>query len=62
MTGQSLACPQCGHWDLDPRRILVGALGRSVAGSSLAKLQAQEIITLKCQSCGWLGECLATSR
>lgn len=44
-------CPHCGHSDLDPRIILVGLLGQQTGA-----LHYQEVTTLKCQSCGWLGE------
>ncbi len=51
MSGVARHCPSCGHVDLDPRRILIGRIG-PVSGN----LNYQEIITLKCQACGWLGE------
>jgi hypothetical protein len=44
-------CPNCGYNDLDPRKILIGLPQRHPA-----ELKYQEIVTLKCQNCGWLGE------
>jgi hypothetical protein len=51
MTRLNHCCPICGHSDLDPRGILVGVMG-PLSGS----LGYREIVTLKCQGCGWLGE------
>jgi hypothetical protein len=51
MTGLLMCCPHCGHTDLDPRRITIG-----VKDEHTDKITYQEIITLKCQHCGWLGE------
>ncbi|WP_303672690.1 hypothetical protein [Vampirovibrio chlorellavorus] len=45
-------CPHCGFWDLAPRQILVG---RPAQGTTSAR-EYWEILTLKCQNCGWLGE------
>ena len=45
-------CPNCGHFDLDPRGILVGIMGATSGGNPAYR----EIVTLKCQWCGWLGE------
>jgi predicted RNA-binding Zn-ribbon protein involved in translation (DUF1610 family) len=45
-------CPDCGFWDLAPRQILVG---RASKGASSPR-EYREILTLKCQNCGWLGE------
>jgi hypothetical protein len=45
-------CPVCGHFDLAPRQILVGQGGRMATPAG----QYREILTLKCQNCGWLGE------
>lgn len=44
-------CPVCGHFDLAPRQILVG---HGTVANPIG--QYREILTLKCQSCGWLGE------
>lgn len=44
-------CPICGHSDLAPRRILVGQ-----GPMAIPMREYREILTLKCQSCGWLGE------
>lgn len=51
MTGRDNPCPECGHADLDPRIILVG-----VIGPISQEIDYREVITLKCQGCGWLGE------
>ncbi len=49
-------CPDCGHFDLAPRQILVGY------GFMAAPVpQYREILTLKCQQCGWLGEQLTNA-
>jgi predicted nucleic-acid-binding Zn-ribbon protein len=51
MSGLFVCCPDCGHADLDPRRILVGTNQERIDD-----IHYEEIITLKCQGCGWLGE------
>jgi predicted RNA-binding Zn-ribbon protein involved in translation (DUF1610 family) len=51
MTGPFECCPNCGHHDLDPRKILIGLPYRYPQS-----MEYQEILTLKCQNCGWLGE------
>jgi len=51
MVGFYVDCPNCGHSDLDPRTILIGMQGK------MPEIRHyQEIITLKCSQCGWLGE------
>lgn len=51
MSGVYSCCPVCGHHDLDPRKILIG-----FPHSPLREITYQEIITLRCQACGWIGE------
>ena len=51
MCGADCACPNCGALDLDPRAIVVG-----VQGLRNPQEYYHEILTLKCQCCGWLGE------
>lgn len=53
MSGPYTCCPNCGHEDLAPRKILIGLPHRVPGGSDA---EYQEIMTLKCQDCGWLGE------
>lgn len=57
MASQSFGCPTCGHADLAPRLILVGQTVRQPAPHR----EYREIITLKCQKCGWIGERLPDS-
>lgn len=52
MAGHPAGCPTCGHADLAPRQILVG----QEAYQRTQNREYKEILTLKCQSCGWLGE------
>lgn len=52
MAGHHAGCPACGHADLAPRQILVG----QGAHQGTKNREYREILTLKCQSCGWLGE------
>jgi hypothetical protein len=51
MPGLFESCPNCGYHDLDPRKILIGLPYRHPQA-----MEYQEILTLKCQNCGWLGE------
>lgn len=55
MTGSHACCPACGHHDLDPRKILIGLPYQGQVMPSTA-LEYREIITLRCQACGWIGE------
>lgn len=56
MASSYAGCPVCGHADLAPRHILVG---QHITTKPLREYR--EILTLKCQNCGWLGEQLAES-
>lgn len=51
MSGLFESCPNCGCHDLDPRKILIG-----LPFKHPKTMEYQEILTLKCQNCGWLGE------
>lgn len=50
MSNLYTACPLCGHADLDPRPILIGTTAQE------QRTDYREIMTLKCQQCGWHGE------